>query len=179
MYSILVRAGALHETVSELVTRKERTLFDSAGSDWSVTVDGGTLDAMVYVLLHETTRVVDFAVGATADTTHPKGDHPLASGIWRDGIVPADEYRLPILMGIVWRKNGRAIPVTHAVDLYNALGRTPFISVYASCDSHDDLAELVAWTELSGRLHQPYRITIAKGTKVVRVIEPAKSELVQ
>ena len=46
-------------------------------------------------------------------------------------------------MGIVWR-NGRAMPIIHAADLYDALGRTPFISVYASCSSHDDLAELVA-----------------------------------
>jgi hypothetical protein len=177
IYSIAVRAAALHETVSELVTRKERTLFDSAGSDLSVTVDGGTLNAMVYVLLHETTHIVDFAVGATPDTTHRVGDHPLVSGIWRDGRTPVDKYRLPILMSILWR-NGRAIPIAQAADLYDTLERTPFISVYASCDSHDDLAELVAWTELTGRLHQPYRIVIAKRAKVIRVIEPAKSELV-
>lgn len=71
MNSIAVRAGALHETVSELVTRKERTLFDSAGSELSVTVDGGTLNAMVYVLLHEATHIVDFAVRATPDPAHP------------------------------------------------------------------------------------------------------------
>ena len=59
------------------------------------------------------------------------------------------------------------------------LGRTPFISIYASCDSHDDLAELVAWTELTGRLHQPYRIVISRGTNAIRVIEPARSHLVQ
>jgi hypothetical protein len=64
-FSIAVRTGALHETISELVTRKERTLFDSAGSDLSVTVDGGTLNAMVYVLLHEATHIVDFTIGAT------------------------------------------------------------------------------------------------------------------
>ena len=143
IYSIVVRAGVLHETISELVTRKERTLFDSSGSDLFVTVDGGTLNAMVYVLLHEATHVVDFAVGATPDATNPGGDHPLVNGIWRDGMTPADEYRWPILMGIVWR-NGRAMPIIHAADLYDALGRTPFISVYASCSSRDDLAELVA-----------------------------------
>ena len=71
------------------------------------------------------------------------------------------------------------MPITHAADLYDALARTPFISVYASCDSHDDLAELVAWTELTGRLHQPYRIVISKGTNVMRVIDPAQSRLVQ
>jgi len=179
MYSIAVRAEALHETVSELVTRKERTLFDSAGSELSVTVDGGTLNAMVYVLLHEGTHIVDFAIGAAPDPAHPSGNHPLVSGIWRDGVTPVDQYRLPILMGISFRRNGQIIPITHAADLYDALGRTPFISVYASCDSHDDLAELVAWTELTVRLHQPYRILISKGAIVMRVIEPAKSNLVQ
>jgi len=179
MYSIAVRAGALHETVSELVTRKERTLFDSAGSELSLTVDGGTLNALVYVFLHESTHIVDFVAGATPDPAHPSGNHPLVSGIWRDVITPVDQYRLPILMGISYRRSGRVIPITHAADLYDALGRTPFISVYASCDSHDDLAELVAWTELTGRLHQPYRILISKGGNVMRVIQPGKSKLVQ
>jgi hypothetical protein len=177
-YSIAVRAGALHETVSELVTRKERTLFASAGSKLSVAVDGGSLNAMVYVLLHETTHIVDFTVNATPDPDHPSGNHPLVGGIWQDGRTPADEYRPPILMSIFWR-TGRAMPIMRAADLYDALGRTPFISVYASCDSHDDLAELVAWTELTGRLHQPYRILISNGTNVMRVIEPAQSNLVR
>ena len=39
MYSIAIRAGTLHETVSELVTRKERTLFDNSGFGCSVMVD--------------------------------------------------------------------------------------------------------------------------------------------
>lgn len=177
-YSIAVRSGALHETISELVTRKERTLFDSAGSEPSVTIDAGTLNAMVYVLLHEATHIVDFAVGATPDPAHPGGSHPLVSGIWRDDRTPVDEYRLPILTSILWR-NRRAMSIMHAPDLYDALGRTPFISVYASCDSHDDLAELVAWTELTGRLHQPYRIIISKGTTVMRVMEPAHSNLIR
>lgn len=142
-YSIAIRSGVLHETISELVTRKERTLFDSANSELSVTVDAGTLNAMVYVLLHEATHIVDRAVGATPDPTHPGGNHPLVSGIWRDDRTPVDEYRLPILMDIAWR-HGRAMSITHAADLCKSLSRTPFVSVYASCDSHDDLAELVA-----------------------------------
>jgi hypothetical protein len=178
MYSMAIRAGALHETVSDLVTRKERTLFDSAGSKISVTVDGGTLNAMVYVLLHETTHIVDFAVNATPDAEYPDGKHSLVNGIWRNDRTPVDQYRLPILMSIFWRTR-RAMPAARAADLYDALGRTPFISAYASCDSHDDLAELVAWTELTSRLHQPYRILISKGRKVIRVIEPAQSHRVQ
>lgn len=175
LYSIAVRAGALNETVSDLVTRKERTLFDSASSDLAVTVDAGTLDAVVYVFLHEATHIVDSAVLRRPDA---KGNHPLVSEIWQDDTTPVDQYRLPILMSIFWR-TGRMMPITRAVELYSALERTPFISVYASCDSHDDLAELVAWTELTGRLHQPYRILISKGTTVIRVIEPAQSRLIR
>ena len=178
MYSIAVRAGALHETVSELVTRKERTLFDTTGSDMSVTVNAGHLNAMVYVMLHEGTHIVDFSVGATPDAAHRAGDYPLVSSVWRDPHTPVDEYRQPILMNIFWR-TGRTLPVAEAADLYDALGRTPFISVYASCDSHDDLAELLAWPELTARLQQPYRILISKGENVIRVVEPAKSRLVK
>ena len=178
MYSIAVRAGALHETVSELVTRKERTLFESAGSDLSVTVEGGTLSAIVYVLLHEATHIVDFTVGAAPTPAHPGGKHPLVSEIWQDDRTPTNEYRLPVLMSIFWRTR-QAMPIAQAAELYEALSHTPFISVYSSCDSHDDLAELVAWTELTGRLHQPYRIVISNGANIVRVFEPAQSNLVR
>jgi hypothetical protein len=178
-FSIAVRAGALHETVSELVTRKERTLFNNSDSEWSVAVDAGSLNAMVYVLLHEATHIVDYSMGATPDNGPPRRNYPLVSGIWRDRITPADMYKLPILMSISYRRDGRAMPISDAPNLYNALEHTPFISVYASSNWHDDLAELVAWTELTGRLHQPYRILISKGTNVIRVIEPAQSSLVQ
>ena len=133
---------------------------------------------MVYVLLHEATQVVDFVEGVSPDPAHPGGNHPLASGIWREDRTLGDEYKLPILMDILWR-NGRPMSIAHAVDLYDALGRTPFISVYASCDPNDDFAELAAWSELTERLHQPYRIVISKSTTVIRVFEPAHSHLVR
>jgi hypothetical protein len=136
MYSIAVRAGVLHETVSELVTRKERTLFESAGSDLSVAVDGGTLSAMVYVLFHEATHIVDFTVGAAPTAAHPGGKHPLVSEIWQDDRTPTNESRLPVLMSIFWRTR-QAMPIARAADLYDALGHTPFISVYSSCDSQN------------------------------------------
>jgi hypothetical protein len=178
-FSIAVRSGALHETISELVTRKERSLFDNADSEWSVTVDAGTLDAMVYVLLHEATHIVDYSTRATPDKGPPGANYPFVYGVWRDGTTPVDMYKLPILMRISYRRGGRAMPLAEAIDLYDALEHTPFISVYASSNWHDDLAELVAWTELTGRLQQPYRIVISKGATTIRVFEPARSTLVQ
>lgn len=172
MFSIAVRAGALHESVSDLITRKERTLFDATGSELSVEVEAGNLNALVYVLLHEATHVLALSDEATALR------NSLLSGIWQDDRLPLEEYREPILMIVLWR-SGRAIPIAEADKIYDALDRTPFISVYGSTSSHDDLAELVAWTELTGRLRQPYRILLSSGPKIIRVIEPAKSERVR
>ena len=145
----------------------------------SVAIDVGHLDAMTYVLLHEATHIVDGSLGVIRDTAAPTEYHPLVRGVWRDRTTPADPYRQPILMDIRYRQNGHVLPVSKAPELYDALGRTPFISVYGSCNWHEDIAELLAWTELTERLHQPYRILIQKGGKVIRVIEPAKSKLVQ
>jgi hypothetical protein len=177
-YNIAVRAGVLHETVSELVTRKERTLFDTRGSDMSVTVEGGQMNALVYVLLHEATHVMDGALGETPDTG-TSGHYPLVDGIWRDRLTPVDAYRQPLLMRAAYRHDGHAIPISEAPATYDALGRTPFISVYGSSNWHDDIAELLAWTQLTTRLHQPYRIVIRKGNNVIRVFEPSKSKWVQ
>lgn len=178
-YSIAVRAGVLRETASELVTRKEQSLFDTAGSDMSLAVDVGNLDAMTYVLLHEATHVVDGSIGVIRDTATPAENHVLVRGVWRDRTTPAEPYRQPILMDVRYRQNGHVLPVSKAPELYDALGRTPFASVYGSCNWHEDLAELLAWTELTEHLHQPYRILIRKSGKVIRVIEPTKSELVR
>jgi hypothetical protein len=179
MYSIAIRAGVLRETASELVTRKERTLFDTAGSDMSVAIDAGSIDAMTYVLLHEATHIVDGSLGVIRDTAAPAKYNALVRDIWRDRITPADPYRQSLLMEVRYRQHGHVLPISKAPDLYDALGRTPFISVYGSCNWHEDIAELLAWTELTERLNQPYRILIEKHGKVIRVIEPAKSKLVK
>jgi len=178
VYNIAVRAGVLDESISELVTRKEQTLFDTTGSDISVNVDAGNLDAIVYVLLHEATHIVDASLGVTRDVKAATALSPLVNNVWSDSLTPVEQYRQPLLMKVRYRHDGHVLPISKAPDVYDALGLTPFISVYGSTNWHDDLAELVAWTQLTGCLHQPYRISIRKGTKVIRTIEPEKSNLV-
>ncbi len=66
MYNITFRAGMLHETISEWATKKENKLFDRAeNSVYTVSIEAGTLDAFIYVLLHEATHVVDAVLKIT------------------------------------------------------------------------------------------------------------------
>jgi hypothetical protein len=55
VYDLTIRAGVLHESVSEFLTNEERTCFDFSGSRRTVVIEAGSLEAIVYVLLHEAT----------------------------------------------------------------------------------------------------------------------------
>ncbi len=147
VYDLTIRAGVLHESVSEFLTNKERTCFDSSGSERTVVVEAGALEAIVYVLLHEATHMVDGALGLTPiEGRRAEADADLlTTGVWTDRLTAANAYANPLLDGLAYRRGGRPIPVSEAHKVYGALQRTPFVSLYASSNWHDDVAELVAW----------------------------------
>ena len=181
VYDLTIRAGVLHESVSEFLTNKERTCFDFGGSARTVVVEAGTLEAIVYVLLHEATHMVDNALGLTpVEGKRPAADAGLlTTGVWTDRLTVASAYANPLLAGLAYRRGGRPIPVSDAHEVYGALQRTPFVSLYASSNWHDDVAELVAWHHLTSRMGQPYRIVVRERDQDVLVYEPMASPLVQ
>ena len=181
VYDLTIRAGVLHESVSEFLTNKERTCFDFAGSARTVVIEAGTLEAIVYVLLHEATHMVDNALGLTpVEGRRAAADADLlTTGVWTDRLTVASTYANPLLDGLAYRRGGRPIPVSDAHEVYGVLQRTPFASLYASSNWHDDVAELVAWHHLTSRMGQPYRIVVRERDHDVLVYEPMASPLVQ
>jgi hypothetical protein len=181
LYDIVIRAGILHETVSEFLTRKERNCFDTTGSSLSVSIEGGSMDAVLYIMLHEGSHVIDGSTRPSLDgppmlirTADPD---PLTRGIWVDHVTYEPSYRAPVLDSIFFR-TGKSIPIANAQAAYEALTRTPFVSLYGSSNWYDDVAELVTWYHLSQRLHQPYRIVLRNGDKTVYAYQPLTSPLV-
>ena len=181
VFDLTIRAGVLHESVSEFLTNKERTCFDFSGSTRTVVVEAGALDAIVYVLLHEATHMVDGALGLTpVEGSSPAADADLlTTGVWTDRPTVASAHANPLLDELVYRRGGRPIPVSDAHKMYGALQQTPFVSLYASSNWHDDVAELVAWHHLTSRMGQPYRIVVRERDQEVLVYEPMASPLVQ
>ena len=66
-FDITIRAGVLRENISEMLTAKERTCFEVGATGFTVSVEGGSMDAIVYVLLHEVTHLVDSVLGLTPE----------------------------------------------------------------------------------------------------------------
>ncbi len=184
LFDITIRAGAFEQTVSEWLTEKERTCFDAAGSELEVSIEAGSSPAIVYVLMHEATHVVDSSLHITpaplgADRPAGSGEtKPFTRDVWADNTTPVARYRDALLESVRFRSGGKVLPVGDARAVYEALGRTPFASLYGSRNWSDDLAEYVALYELTQKLQQPYRIVIRNGSETVFVYEPMKSSLV-
>jgi len=63
MFNITFRAEILKQTISEWTTWKENTCYiKSQNNEYQIMIDAANLDAIVYVLLHESTHVVDAAL---------------------------------------------------------------------------------------------------------------------
>jgi hypothetical protein len=184
LYHITIRAAILRDDVSEWLTWKERTCFEAAGSPMSVAVEAGKLDALLYVLLHEATHVVDDCLRITPAI--PAGDQPaggapagaFTEGVWSGRTTPSPRYRDPLLERVRYRAGGQTFAIDQADSVYTSLRRTPFVSLYGSSNWYDDLAEYVTLYHLTEVLKQPYRIVIRKEGQEAFAYEPMKSDLV-
>ena len=171
LFDITVRAGLLDETLSNFLTKKERTAFEPGDV---VSVHAGTMDAIVYILLHEATHVVDGAMQLTLNA-----DSPFTKDIWTTRTTLASKYSSALLDSSVFRAGGRVYKADDAPSVYQALSVMPFVSLYGSSNWHDDLAELVAWHHLNTVLEQPYSITARRKDGAVYTWAPMESALVQ
>lgn len=145
LYDITLRASILEESLSTFLTNKERRVFTDEGDRFKVEIQGTGADALTYVLLHESTHVVDMSCGITA-----KPGSRFVAGIWTGertlvSSLASSASAMTIFRGAV------PISVDQAASVYNALAETPFVSLYATASASEDFAELVSWHQIKQR----------------------------
>lgn len=173
-YDITLRATLFNEGLTDFLNRKERGLFADDGSGYQVHIDAGDMGALPYILLHEATHVVDLSLGVSELSPNPFKD-----GIWGDGRGFAPPYRNNPVNSILWR-GGSKVPLARAANLYRGLGETPFVSNYAAAAPGEDIADTVAWQQLSTRYDVKLRIEVRDATgKRIHTLAPLDSPLVR
>lgn len=182
MFNITFRGGLLNENVSEWATWKENSCFTpAADSSYKVRVEGGNMDAIIYVLLHEATHIVDVVTGITPHSEDAKAVlEPTAftKDIWRLMNKPAEPYIDSLLEQTRFR-SGKPVPISLAPDVYAKLSTTPFPSLYATAAWSEDAAELVTIYHMTTRLKQPFYVVVTKNNMEVARFEPMKNPLVK
>ena len=141
MYDITLRASVIDESLSQFLTVKENRVFMDYGSGTSVKVTGIGTDALTYVLLHESGHVVDRSCGITNAS-----DDSFERYVWksRGDLVPA----LAVITPKTYFRGGGQLPAAWASAVYNALSKTPFVSLYSTASREEDFAELMAWLNI-------------------------------
>ena len=186
LFNITFRAEILKQDVSQWLTWKELTSFDTTGSTIRVSIQAGHLPAFQYVLLHEATHVVDGALGITPNYESSRGQAlpdslvtDFVVGIWAQHTVVASTYKNSLLDSLVFRRGGKPLPIDQAKRVYQALKQTPFVSLYGRSSWHEDLAEYVSVFHFTQKLGQPFTISVRKGNQEVFSFKPTQSALVR
>lgn len=160
---------ALAMNVSEMLTWKEYTAVKPRPDGAPVVIIdcGDSVSALTFILLHEATHGVDYSRRLT-----PYVDRDLFTV---SGFVPGpDALVTPYWAGydilrpeFAWPYQGRIsfyglwnTPQFSAAEVHTALRKTPCVSLYATLNWAEDLAELVAFDTLVNRLGCPYRIVV-------------------
>jgi hypothetical protein len=172
LFHITLRAAILHQTVSEWLTEKERLCFAAGKEGNQVNVYAGTLNAVVYVLLHETTHVIDGSLDLFHDLDQSFAKE-FTAGVWQDRttILNADT----LLKQNRFRRGGKVYPAEATVEVYNALQKTPLISLYSTSSFSEDLAEILTVYHLSKQLKQIFKLEVVRNGKTLKTYRPLEN----
>jgi len=177
IFDITIRAEILKQNISEWLTEKENTCFDTIGSNIKLLIDGGKMNALAYVLLHETTHIIDGSLDIIPRSDTLTSD--FTNKIWSGRTIVSAIYQDNILDSLAFRRGGKILSIHNAVDIYTRLKQTPFASLYSRNSWHEDLAEYITIYYFTQRLDQPLRIILKKGNEIIFEYEPMRSELVK
>ncbi|OYX66159.1 MAG: hypothetical protein B7Y88_04465 [Sphingomonadales bacterium 32-64-17] len=153
-FDITLKASLLHDSLTDFLNTKEQRLFVDDGSGFSIGFDAGDSDALTYILLHETSHVVDQVLQLTASPANRFG-----AGIWEDPRILAMPHADSLAARTPFRRHP-PVPGRHAPAYYQSLSNSPFVSFYATAAASEDLAEAFAWEQLHTSQGQRLTLTV-------------------
>jgi len=175
MFNITFRAEILNQTISQWATWKENTCYvESENNQYKVVIDAGNLEAIVYVLLHEATHVVDAVLDITPHPDDIEANFKttdFTTDVWDKMNTPNQKVTSALLETTRFR-SGKQLPISSAPDVYKALQETPFASLYSMASWHEDIAELLTIYHLTAKMNQPYKIVVKKNGVTIFAYEP-------
>ncbi|MDO9067120.1 MAG: hypothetical protein Q7W05_01530 [Deltaproteobacteria bacterium] len=161
LYTILVLNPAILSTgISKWIREKELSAFKNDIADINLTVEcrEGNMTALVYIMLHETTHIMDYVSGCTPyvekDLAH-RGKSLDSSSFtgeaWLDYDLPLARYDFPLRskLGFYGAAKDSGISRSELPGLYRSLAATPFTNLYASQNWAEDFAETAAFSSLA------------------------------
>ena len=188
-FHMTLNPAALRLGLSKTLTERESSCFVPERG-WKVSVDaGGKYKGLAYAIFHEGAHAADYIYGLTplVDEGLPEAYRPAArpdgglfTEAWASYSMPFPRNDFPFRDQLTFYGfgGGPKIPLADAGGVYAGLAGSPFVSLYGAKSWAEDFAELTAYGLITGRLGQPYRITLTGPRGVKKTVEPLKSPAV-
>jgi hypothetical protein len=171
--TLMVNADILTKTLSEWMTYKENSCFRQ-NEEYSLTIESGNENAILYVLLHEFSHIYDYVKNVTPYVE--PNMKALVKGIKEEFINGRwDDYStikktIPFENGKVTFYgfgNGPLIDIRNGKEIYEALEKTPFATLYSTQNWAEDFAENNGWYIYGKVFHGKMVVTIKKDARVI------------
>jgi hypothetical protein len=187
LYTFLVfNSYVLKTSLTELISYKENTCFIQNEPAIQVEIKlSEELPGLFYIMLHESTHVVDYIEQFTPyvepfilELQGPsQRDTLFTNQIWKDYSTLDESVLFPYKDDISFYGfgNGPKINVTDAVDVYQALEVSPFVSLFSSYNWAEDFAEYITFYYLTQNLNVDYTILVKENGEIIYSYRPMES----
>jgi len=192
IYTILIiNPKTLKSSISEWISLRENSCFIQNTGSVDINVNcGDDYLGFLYILLHETSHIVDY-IHYITPYTEPgikeiKGDEildktELTSNVWNDYYIPVNRYNHNYRDNISYYglNNGPHLKQSDISGIYKDLSNSPFVSLYGSLSWAEDFAELMTWYHITEKMGLPYEINLYKDNNLLSTYKPMNSPLVK
>jgi len=167
---MILNSGGFRQTLSELMTERDRTLFRGP-SDLSV--EAGDRPGIVYSVAHESAHAFDYIIKVTPytephlyDVLNPAAKPVKGWDVWAEYSTPKPAADYPLRSKLHFYGFGAPeLEPAQAASLCGQWLASPFASFYGSLSWAEDMAELFVLRHLTQDLHQPV-VRICAGQRV-------------
>jgi hypothetical protein len=189
VYTVLfINPEVLTAGISRWVSERENSMFIK-GYDSHVDFDcGRSYTALMYVLLHESSHIVDYVHPRTPFVEPAfaeaqgllKKANPFTDGVWDAYDVIAGNYAITESRDLhAYGISPPAIDASKIPSFYARIFRTPLVSAYAAKNWAEDFADSMAFFHFTQKLNQPCTVTIYEKGKAVAVYRPMDSPFME
>jgi len=175
--------SVLGKNMTELLTWKENTVFINENNDGKkISVNCGNREnAFLYILLHESFHLYDYVYRITPYLEDSIKDYfrlseistEYTGTIWCGIRTPCKKLQHTGKISFYGLGRKTELHPSKAIEIYDELSRSPFISLYSTLSWSEDFAEMGAFYHLTEKLHYRYYLYVLNDGKIEKEYQPA------
>lgn len=183
IYWILMHESVLNKNADSWLTEKEATCFKKQ-SDYllSLKTQNADISAFTCLLIHEIGHVVDYEYHYTPfvdlySNESVDYDKIFTKNIWRDYYEYNADTVFPYHYNISFYglAGGSRITIEEASFVYEALLKSPFVSLYGTMNWAEDFAEYFTWYYLRNNYNCNFQVELKNKDVVVKTFYPLET----